>query len=199
MGMGEPLHNLAEVVRALGILTDPMGAGFSPRRITVSTAGLVPAIARLAEAPVRPNLAVSLNATTDEVRDRLMPINRKWNLEALLGAVRAFPLERRRRVTFEYVLLDGVNDAPADARRLPGLLRGIPSKVNLIPWNPHPGSPFRRPSEAAVARFQDELRAGGMAVYVRRSRGIDIDAACGQLAAKGGGGDGLVALDGRRG
>jgi 23S rRNA (adenine2503-C2)-methyltransferase len=185
MGMGEPLHNLAEVVRAVRILTDPHGMGFSTRRITVSTAGLVPAIARLGEARVHVNLAISLNATTDEVRDEIMPINRKWNLAALLAAVRAFPLEKRRRVTFEYVLLDGVNDSLADARRLPELLRGIPSKVNLIPWNPHPLAPYRRPSEHAVEAFQDELKARGLAVYVRRSRGVDIDAACGQLAARG--------------
>jgi len=186
MGMGEPLHNLAEVRRAIDILCDPHGMGFSARRITVSTAGLVPAIARLGEsAGPRPNLAISLNATTDAVRDELMPINRKWNLSSLLAAVRAFPLERRRRVTFEYVLLAGINDSLDDARRLPELLRGIPSKVNLIPWNPHPLSPFERPSDEAVAAFQDELKARGLAAYVRRSRGVDIDAACGQLAAKG--------------
>jgi 23S rRNA (adenine2503-C2)-methyltransferase len=184
MGMGEPLHNLAEVVRAVSILTDASGMDFSTRRITVSTAGLVPAIAKLAAAPVRVNLAISLNATTDAVRDEIMPINRKWNLRALLDAVRAFPLERRRRVTFEYVLLDGVNDSIEDARRLPDLLRGIPSKVNLIPWNPHPLAPYRRPSERAVTAFQEELKGRGLAVYVRRSRGVDIDAACGQLAAR---------------
>ena len=184
MGMGEPLHNLKEVVRSLEILCDPMGANFSTRRITVSTAGLVPAIAKFAEAPVHVNLAISLNATTDAVRDEIMPINRKWNLAALIGAVRAFPLEKRRRVTFEYVLLDGVNDSVADARRLPDLIKGIPAKVNLIPWNPHPGSPFRRPTDKAVSAFQRELRERGLAVYVRRSRGRDIDAACGQLAGR---------------
>ena len=184
MGMGEPLHNLPQVARSLEILTDPMGMALSPRRITVSTAGMVAAIDKLGALPVRPNLAISLNATTDEVRDRVMPINKKWNLGALLAAVRRFPLERRRRVTFEYVLLDGVNDSRADARRLPELLRGIPSKVNLIPWNPHPGSDFRRPSDEAIRAFQEEVRARGLAVYVRKSRGRDIDAACGQLAAK---------------
>ncbi len=198
MGMGEPLHNLANVVRSIEILTDSMGMDLSPRRITVSTAGLVPAIRKFGEAKVRANLAVSLNATTDAVRDEIMPINRKWKIAELLAAVRAFPLARRQRVTFEYVLLDGVNDSLEDARRLPGLLHGIPTKVNLIPWNPHPAaapqndgrgaSPplYGRPSERAVARFQEELKERGLAVYVRRPRGDDIDAACGQLAARGG-------------
>jgi 23S rRNA (adenine2503-C2)-methyltransferase len=184
MGMGEPLHNYANVVRALAILTDAQGADFSRRRITVSTAGLVPAIEKLAGEPLRVNLAVSLNATTDAVRDELMPINRKWNIARLLEAVRKVPLERKRRVTFEYVLLAGINDAAADAERLPRLLRGIPSKVNLIPWNPHPGARYARPSAERVRAFQEILRARGMAVYVRRSRGDDIDAACGQLAAR---------------
>jgi 23S rRNA (adenine2503-C2)-methyltransferase len=184
MGMGEPLHNYAHVMRALAILTDDRGAGFSRRRITVSTAGLVPAIEKLAREELQPNLAVSLNATTDEVRDEIMPINRKWNIARLLEAVRTVPLERRRRVTFEYVLLAGVNDSDEDAARLAKLLRGIPSKVNVIPWNPHPLSNFSRPSDERVRAFQSELKARGLAVYVRRSRGDDIDAACGQLAAR---------------
>jgi 23S rRNA (adenine2503-C2)-methyltransferase len=194
MGMGEPLHNYKNVLRALEILTDPMGADFSRRRITVSTAGLVPGIEKLAaetRTALRVNLAVSLNATTDPIRDVLMPINKKWNIARLLEAVRAFPLEKRRRVTFEYVLLDGVNDSDADAERLPKLLRGIPSKVNLIPWNPHELTdgtiPYRRPSDERVRAFQQALKARGLAVYVRRPRGDDIDAACGQLAAKGDG------------
>jgi 23S rRNA (adenine2503-C2)-methyltransferase len=191
MGMGEPLHNYKNLVRALDILTDDKGADFSWRRITVSTAGLVPGIEKLAaekSAGLRVNLAVSLNATTDEQRDLLMPINKKWNIARLLEAVRAFPLEKRRRVTFEYVLLDGVNDSDEDAERLPKLLRGIPSKVNLIPWNPHELTdgtiPYRRPSDERVRAFQAALKARGLAVYVRRPRGDDIDAACGQLAAK---------------
>jgi 23S rRNA (adenine2503-C2)-methyltransferase len=186
MGMGEPLHNYSNVVRALSILTHSLGAGFSWRRITVSTAGLVPAVEKLARERLRVNLAVSLNATTDAVRDEIMPINRKWNIARLLEAVRRVPLERRRRVTFEYVLLGGVNDSDEDAARLPRLLRGIPSKVNLIPWNPHAKSPFRRPSDDRVHAFQATLRAAGLPVYVRRSRGDDIDAACGQLAARDG-------------
>jgi 23S rRNA (adenine2503-C2)-methyltransferase len=184
MGMGEPLHNYANVVRALRILTHPMGADFSKRRITVSTAGLVPAIEKLAAEDLRVNLAVSLNASTDGVRDEIMPINKKWPIARLLEAVRKVPLERRRRVTFEYVLLAGINDSLDDARRVARLVAGIPSKINLIPWNPHPLSPYHRPSDGTVKAFQDELRARGAAVYVRRSRGDDIDAACGQLAAK---------------
>jgi 23S rRNA (adenine2503-C2)-methyltransferase len=184
MGMGEPLHNYANLIRALRILTDPLGQGFSRRRITVSTAGLVPAIEKLAQEDLRVNLAISLNASNDEVRDEIMPINRKYPIARLLEAVRTFPLERRRRVTFEYVLLADVNDSLEDARRLGQLLKGIPAKVNLIPWNPHPLAPYRRPADARVRTFQEELRRRGLAVYVRRSRGDDIDAACGQLAAK---------------
>ena len=182
MGMGEPLHNLKNVLCALEMLTHELGAAFSHRRITVSTAGLVPGIERLGQADLRVGLAISLNATTDALRDQLMPINRKWNLAALLGAVRRYPLERRRRVTFEYVLLAGQNDTDADAVRLPKLLRGIPAKVNLIPWNPHPGAPFARPAPERILSFQDKLQAGGLSAFVRRPRGDDIAAACGQLA-----------------
>jgi 23S rRNA (adenine2503-C2)-methyltransferase len=180
MGMGEPLHNYAQVTRSLRIL----GASFSYRRITVSTAGLVPGIEKLGREDVRPNLAVSLNATTDETRDAIMPINRKWNIAALLAAVAAYPLERRRRVTFEYVLLAGVNDTPDDARRLARLLRPFPCKVNLIPWNPHPLAPYLRPSAAAIEAFQNQVKRLGLPAYLRTPRGDDIDAACGQLAAR---------------
>lgn len=184
MGMGEPLHNFDNVMRAARILMNQRGADLSRRRITISTAGLVPAIAKFGQQETRANLALSLNATTDEVRDEIMPINRKWKLATLLEAIRAFPLERRRRVTFEYVLLAGVNDSNADADRLPRLLRGIPSKVNIIPWNEHAAAPYKRPSDARVTEFVDRVRAQNLAVFVRRSRGDDIDAACGQLAAK---------------
>jgi 23S rRNA (adenine2503-C2)-methyltransferase len=184
MGMGEPLHNYQNLMRALHILTDERGADFSRKRITVSTAGLVPGIEKLAAEPLQVNLAISLNASTDEVRNELMPINRKWPIARLLQAVKKMPLERKRRITFEYVLLDGVNDSEADARRLSALLHGIPSKVNLIPWNPHPLAPYRRPPDARVRAFQETLKQRGMAVYVRKSRGDDIDAACGQLAAR---------------
>jgi 23S rRNA (adenine2503-C2)-methyltransferase len=185
MGMGEPLHNYAQVVRSLKILTHDLGANFSGRRITVSTAGLVPGIEKLGrETEVRPNLAVSLNAASDEVRDQIMPVNKKWNITRLLDAIRAFPLERRRRVTFEYVLLAGVNDSLADAARLAKLLKGMPCKVNLIPWNPHPLAPYARPSADAIERFQNEVKRLGLPAYLRTPRGDDIDAACGQLAAR---------------
>jgi 23S rRNA (adenine2503-C2)-methyltransferase len=182
MGMGEPLHNYQAVVRSIQILTDEMGANLSQRRITVSTVGLVPGIERLGRESVRPNLAVSLNASSDEVRDRIMPVNRKWPIAALLQALRAYPLERRRRITFEYVLLAGVNDSMEDAERLARLLRPMRCKVNLIPWNPHPGAPFARPAPHAIERFQNRVKELGLAAYLRTPRGDDIDAACGQLA-----------------
>ncbi|MES1205659.1 MAG: 23S rRNA (adenine(2503)-C(2))-methyltransferase RlmN [Pseudomonadota bacterium] len=185
MGMGEPLHNLTHVTRAFQLLIHPWGAGFSPRRITVSTAGLVPGIAELGRLSPAPNLAISLNATTDAVRDRLMPINRKWPIADLIGAARGFPLAHGRKVTFEYVLLAGVNDSDADADRLPRLLKGLPCMVNLIPWNPFAGPAFARPSAERIRTFQEILRGHGMQTYIRTPRGDDIDAACGQLAARG--------------
>jgi 23S rRNA (adenine2503-C2)-methyltransferase len=193
MGMGEPLHNYANLMSAISILTDQRGRDFSRRRITVSTAGMVPQLEKLAEEPRQPNLAISLNASLDEVRDEIMPINRKWKIARLLEAVRKVVASpgygKRRRVTFEYVLLAGVNDSDADAARVVRLLRNIPSKVNLIPWNPHtahggPGPRFERPSDERVMAFHRLLLERGVPVYVRRSRGDDIDAACGQLAAK---------------
>lgn len=184
MGMGEPLHNLDGVTRAFHLLQHPWGAGFSPRRITISTAGLVSGIDELAKLDPVPNLAISLNATTDEVRDRIMPVNRKWPLADLIAAAKRFPLGHHRNITFEYVMLAGVNDSDADATRLPGLLRGISSKVNLIPWNPFAGPAFERPSNERVFAFQNILRAAGIPVYIRTPRGDDIDAACGQLAAR---------------
>jgi 23S rRNA (adenine2503-C2)-methyltransferase len=182
MGMGEPLHNYDNVMQSLRILTHDLGIGLSQRRITVSTAGLVPRLAKLGDADVRPNLAVSLNAPNDRVRDEIMPINRKWNIAALLDAIRAYPLEQRRRVTFEYVLLAGVNDALADAAELARLLRGIRCKVNIIPWNPHPEAPYQRPAPDVIEAFQDECKRRGLPTYLRTPRGDDIDAACGQLA-----------------
>jgi len=184
MGMGEPTHNFEGVSRALALLQHPWGAAFSARRITVSTVGVVPGIEKLGRLMPAPNLAISLNATTDEVRDRIMPVNRRWPIAALLDAARRFPLSHGRRVTFEYVLLAGVNDSDADAERLPRLLRGIPTKVNLIPWNPFSGPAFARPSAERIRTFQQRLRAGGLPVYMRTPRGDDIDAACGQLAAR---------------
>jgi 23S rRNA (adenine2503-C2)-methyltransferase len=182
MGMGEPLHNYDNLVKSLRILTHDKGAGLSQRRITVSTAGMVPKLERLGGEDVRPNLAVSLNAPNDTVRDAIMPINRKWNIAKLLGALRAYPLEQRRRITFEYVLLANVNDSPADAAQLAKLLRGIKCKVNVIPWNPHPEAPYARPSALAIETFQAECKRLGLPTYLRTPRGDDIDAACGQLA-----------------
>lgn len=192
MGMGEPLHNYDNVVQSLRILTHELGANFSQRRITVSTVGLVPGIEKLGREDVRPNLAVSLNASNDEIRGRIMPVNRKWNIERLICALKAYPLERRRRITFEYVLLAGVNDSLADAARLAKLLRGMPCKVNVIPWNPHPGAPYERPSRKAIEAFQNELKALGLPVYLRTPRGDDIDAACGQLANRATGNDAKI-------
>ena len=184
MGMGEPLHNYDQVIRSLRILTHELGANLSYRRITVSTVGLVPGIRKLATEPMRPNLAISLNAASDRVRDRIMPINRKYTIAELIAAVRAYPLERRRRVTFEYVLLAGVNDSRADAAELARVLRGIRCKLNIIPWNPHPEAPYRRPDDRAIAAFQAEAKRHGLPTYLRTPRGDDIDAACGQLAAR---------------
>jgi 23S rRNA (adenine2503-C2)-methyltransferase len=166
------------------VLLHPKAFGLAPRRVTVSTAGLVPKIPELlAAVPV--NLAVSLHAASDAVRDWLVPLNRRFPLAVLLAALRALPgLGPRRPVFFEYTLIEGVNDSSADARRLAPLLRGIPAKLNLIPMNPHPDSPYRPPAPAVVERFAAEAAAGGLRVTLRRSRGADIQAACGQLALR---------------
>src|SRR5438128_5328287 len=182
MGMGEPLANYAALVQALRILTDAkLGLGYSPRRITVSTVGLVTGIEKLGRENLSVNLAISLQSASDEVRSRLMPVNRAWNLEALMAAVRRYPLAPRQRVFFEYVLLDGVNDAPEDAQRLARLLRNVPAKVNLIPFNDWPASDFRRPPLARILAFQSLLLDAGITTTVRWSKGEDIGAACGQL------------------
>lgn len=184
MGMGEPLHNYGQVKRAIELLTDAKGAQIAGRRITVSSSGLVPAIERFVREGLAEEvgLALSLNATTDEVRSRIMPINTRWNIAALLDVVRRLPETRRRRVTFEYVLLAGVNDTDADARRLVELVGAFDCHVNVIPFNPHPGTELRRPTPAATARFVDLCRRGGLQVHLRTPRGDDISAACGQLA-----------------
>ena len=187
MGMGEPLHNYDNLVTSLRILTHDKGAGLAQRRITVSTSGLVPKLEKLGNETVRPNLAVSLNAPNDAIRDEIMPINRKWNIGKLLDALRAYPLEQRRRITFEYVLLAGVNDGLEHAAQLAKLLRGVRCKVNIIPWNPHPEAPYQRPSPEAIEAFQEECKRLGMPTYLRMPRGDDIDAACGQLANRSNG------------
>jgi 23S rRNA (adenine2503-C2)-methyltransferase len=183
MGMGEPLANYAPTVKALRILLAPLGFGFSPRRITVSTVGLVRGLERLARENLRVNLAISLHAATDEVRSQLMPVNRGWGLDDLLAACRRFPLAVRQRMTFEYTLLDGVNDSPEDAKRLVRRLRGLRAKVNLIPFNEWPGSSFRRPAPERILAFQRALLDAGLLATVRWSKGEDVGAACGQLAS----------------
>ncbi len=182
MGMGEPLANYAATVRSLRLLMDPRAFAFSPRRITVSTVGLVSGIERLAREGLRVNLAISLHATTNETRDRLMPVNKGFALEQLLAACRRFPLPFRQRMTFEYVLLDGVNDSTADALRLGRLMRGIRAKVNLIPFNDWQGAGFARPPLPRILAFQHALLERGITATVRWSKGEDIGAACGQLS-----------------
>jgi 23S rRNA (adenine2503-C2)-methyltransferase len=181
MGMGEPLHNLDNVMKAFIILTDAGGLGLSPRRITVSTSGLVSGIERMATYPKRPRLSVSLNATTDEYRSRIMPVNRVWNLSTLAEVLARFPLEKRERVTLEYVLLSGVTDSLEDGRRLARFARAFPCKVNLIPFNPHEGSGFEPPTEDRISELCQILSKAGITVSVRRSRGQDVAGACGQL------------------
>jgi 23S rRNA (adenine2503-C2)-methyltransferase len=186
MGMGEPLHNYDETMKALRMLHSEEGLAISPRRITLSTVGIVPALDRLAREPLMPNLAISLHATSEEQRTALVPPNVKYPLAAILDACRRFPLKKRSRITFEYVLLNGVNDTPEDARRLARLLSGIKAKVNLIPLNASPGIPFDRPSDARIDRFAQVLADRHLTVSVRKSRGRDIRAACGQLIVEGG-------------
>jgi 23S rRNA (adenine2503-C2)-methyltransferase len=180
MGMGEPLLNLAQVLRATRLLTDPEGVGLSPRRITLSTAGIVPQIVELGREPVRPKLAISLNASTEEQRQELMPITRKYHLKDLMDACRAYRLRPWERLTFEYVLLGGVNDSDADARRVVRLLARLKAKVNLIPLNPGPGIPFETPAPERVASFQNILKRS-LPCFIRKPRGRDVYAACGQL------------------
>lgn len=181
MGMGEPLHNLTNLVAALGILLDDDGLNFSHRRVTVSTVGLVPQMQKLAAAtPV--NLAVSLNATTNEQRRHVMPITKRYDLQALMDGCRAFPLPHAKRITFEYVMMHGFNDGMDDAERLVKLMRGQKSKVNLIPYNENPARPeIKRPPQDHVKRFQHYMVTHGISTSIRTTRGLDISAACGQL------------------
>ena len=182
MGMGEPLANFVALTDAIRIFVDPkLGLGYSPRRITVSTVGLVAGIDRLGRENLKVNLAISLHAATDAVRSRLMPVNPAWNRETLMQAVTRDPLQPRQHVFFEYTLLDEVNDAPEDARELARLLRGVRGKVNLIPFNAWPGARFRRPPLARILAFQSILIDAGITTTVRWSKGEDIGAACGQL------------------
>lgn len=179
MGMGEPFLNFAAFMQAVRLLVE--GVGIPESRMTVSTSGIEPAIRAFAQEPIRPKLALSLNASNDTVRESIMPITRKWNIAQLLDAVRTIPLRTREWVTFEYVLLGGINDQPVHAREVLALLDGMRAKVNLIVWNPGPDIPYTQPALADVIRFQKTLMAAGMPTYIRRPRGRDIYAACGQL------------------
>jgi 23S rRNA (adenine2503-C2)-methyltransferase len=183
MGMGEPLGNLENVIRAVKILISPDGLQFSNRRVTISTSGLVPEMEILGRS-VTVNLAVSLNATTDEQRDRLMPVNRKYPIQQLLDACRRFPLPSRRMITFEYVLIGDVNDSLDDAKRFVKLIHGIPAKVNLIPFNEYEECAYKSPDQAAIDRFHKYLLDRNITVITRSSRGGDISAACGQLKGR---------------
>ena len=184
MGMGEPLYNFENVRDAMKIAMDPEGIQLSRRRITLSTSGVVPEIARTAE-EIGCLLAVSFHATTDEVRDNLVPINKRWNIATLLEALRAYPkVSNSERITFEYVMLDGVNDSIEDAHRLVKLIEGIPAKINLIPFNEWPGAPYKRSSGNRIHRFADIIHEAGYASPIRTPRGEDIFAACGQLKSE---------------
>jgi len=184
MGMGEPLANYENTLKAIELMTHPEAFKCSSRRVTLSTVGLLPELNQLTQEKIRFRLAVSLNASDEETRSRLMPINRHHPLKKVLELCRRYPLPPRARITFEYVLLKGENDSPEDAKRLLRLLKGVPSKINLIPLNEAPGIPYKKPSEERVSQFQEILMEGGLTAIVRASKGADISAACGQLQGK---------------
>jgi 23S rRNA (adenine2503-C2)-methyltransferase len=184
MGMGEPLANYENTLKALALMVHPDAFKFSSRRITLSTVGLLPQLEQLSKEKISFCLAISLNASDEETRSYLMPVNRRYPLNKILRLCKNFPLRPRSRITFEYVLVEGINDSPQDAKRLIRILRGIPSKVNLIPLNEALGIPFKKPSDEAVKRFQEILMEGGLTAIVRTSKGWEISAACGQLQAK---------------
>ncbi|MFC2172597.1 23S rRNA (adenine(2503)-C(2))-methyltransferase RlmN [Acidobacteriota bacterium] len=186
MGMGEPCLNLDSVRKAVSILKDELGTALSWRRTTLSTAGVVPAIRAFREWKPRPKLAISINAASDEVRSRIMPINKKYPLKELMAELKSFPLRRGERITFEYVLMKKINDSVDEAKRLASLIRGIPSKINLIPMNPLEEKSFKPPGEETIQAFEEVLRRKGFTVVRRRSRGTSISAACGQLAMRNG-------------
>jgi 23S rRNA (adenine2503-C2)-methyltransferase len=185
MGMGEPLANYTNSLKAIELMAHPDAFKFSSRRITLSTVGLLPELERLAREKISFRLAISLNASDEETRSQLMPSNRRYPLKKILALCRTFPLRRRTRITFEYVMVEGMNDSPQDAKRLLRILKGVPSKVNLIPLNEAPEIPFRRPSDEKVKQFQEILMEGGLTAIVRTSKGREISAACGQLQGKG--------------
>lgn len=184
MGMGEPLANYINTMKAIKLMAHPDAFKFSSRRVTLSTVGLLPELEQLSQERITFRLAISLNASDEETRSLLMPINRRYPLKKVLEICQNFPLRPRTRITFEYVLLEGINDTSLHAKRLLKILRGIPSKINLIPLNEAPGIPFKRPSEEKVKKFQEILMKGGFTAIVRTSKGAEISAACGQLQAK---------------
>ena len=187
MGMGEPLDNLENVAKAVKIFADEHGLSISPRRQTISTSGLAPKIKKLGEMDLGVLLAISLHAVDDELRQKLMPINKAYNIESVIQAVKEFPIDQRKRVMFEYLMIDNLNDDIKSAKKLVKLLHGIKAKVNLIYFNPYPGSPFGRPSEEKVKAFQKYLLDHGILCTIRESKGLDISAACGQLKEKSSG------------
>jgi len=185
MGMGEPLANYQNTMKAIELMLHPDAFKFSSRRVTLSTVGLLPEMEKMAKERIRFRLAISLNATDEETRSHLMPVNRRYSLKKLLELCRKFPLQPRSRITFEYVMVKDINDSPRDAKRLLKILKDIPSKVNLIPVNEAPDIPFKRPSDETVREFQEILMKGGLTAIVRASKGAEISAACGQLSGKG--------------
>jgi 23S rRNA (adenine2503-C2)-methyltransferase len=184
MGMGEPLMNYYHTLKAIELMMNPDAFKFSSRRITLSTAGIFPELEKLSQERVSFRLAISLNASDEKTRSLLMPVNRRYPMNKVLELCRKFPLRPRSRITFEYVLIEGINDSPSHAKRLLKLLKGIPSKVNLIPLNEAPEIPFKKPSEEKISQFQEILMKGGLTAIVRSSKGTEISAACGQLQAK---------------
>ena len=184
MGMGEPFHNYAATMKMIGIINDSEGMHFGARRITISTSGVVPFINKLADEPYQVNLAISIHAGNDELRSRLVPINERWPLSELIGAVRRYIDKTGRRVSFEYALMSTVNDTDEDARQLASVLRGLRCHVNVIPYNPTPAAPYARPSVETINRFTSIVEAAGIPATVRYSRGVEISAACGQLRAE---------------
>jgi 23S rRNA (adenine2503-C2)-methyltransferase len=185
MGMGEPLANYQNTMKAIELMRHPDAFKFSSRRVTLSTVGLLPEMEKMAKERIRFRLAISLNATDEETRSHLMPVNRRYSLRNVLELSRKFPLQPRSRITFEYVMVKDINDSPRDAKKLLKILKGIPSKVNLIPLNEAPGIHFKRPSDETVREFQEILMEGGLTTIVRASKGAEISAACGQLSGKG--------------
>ncbi len=184
MGMGEPFHNYAATMKMIGIINDENGMNFGARRITISTSGVVPFIDKLADEPYQVNLAISIHAGNDELRSQLVPLNQRWPLNELIGAVRRYIETTGRRVSFEYALMSTVNDSDEDARQLASVLRGLRCHVNVIPYNPTPAAPYARPTAEKINRFTSIIEAAGIPATVRYSRGVDIGAACGQLRAE---------------